>query len=434
MIDLRKTVGYGYDEFWRFRGRYRVVKGGRASKKSKTTALWYIFHIMKIPQTNLLVVRKTYNSLRRSCFAELKWAISRLGVEDFWKITESPLEMTFKPTGQRIVFRGLDDPLKITSITAEVGTLCWLWLEEAYEISDEKDFNTLDESIRGAGSTVGTPGIFKQITLTFNPWSGGHWLKKRFFDTPDSGDKLALTTTYLCNEWLDAADHALFYRMKTENPARYKVAGLGDWGMSDGLIFKNFEVKDFSCEPLRKGINPFNAELPTTATGARLAGTAVSKPAAYKFSAGLDFGYMADPTAFCAVFVSQNEIFVTDELYDYHLTNREIYSRICRKGYMKERIFADSAEPKSIDELRGLGLSRIEKARKGADSINFGIQLIAGHKLYIHPRCENFIKEISSYARSENGGGSQKYSGCDHLMDALRYAVTGAVRQSAFEF
>ena len=420
MIDLRKTVGYGYDEFWGFRGRYRVVKGGRASKKSKTAALWYIFHLMKIPQTNLLVIRKTYNSLRRSCFAELKWAVSRLGAERFWKITESPLEMTFKPTGQRIVFRGLDDPLKITSITAEVGTLCWMWIEEAYEIFDEKDFNTLDESIRGTGGEQ----IFKQITLTFNPWSGGHWLKKRFFDTPDSADKLALTTTYLCNEWLDAADYALFYRMKNENPARYKVAGLGDWGGADGLIFKNFEVRDFSCEPLRKGLNPLTDPLPSTA------GTASSKPGGYKFAAGLDFGYMADPTAFCAVFISRDEIFVVDEIYDYHLTNREIYSRICRKGYVKEKIFADSAEPKSIDELRGLGLSRIEKARKGADSINFGIQLISGYKLYVHPRCENFIKEISSYARGENGA----YSGCDHLMDALRYAVTGAVRESTFEF
>ena len=104
---------------------------------------------MEYPQSNLLCVRKTYRTLKDSCFTELKWAIHRLGVDAWWDIKESPLEMTYKPTGQKILFRGLDDPLKVTSITVEVGVLCWLWIEEAYEISSEADFDTLDESIRG---------------------------------------------------------------------------------------------------------------------------------------------------------------------------------------------------------------------------------------------------------------------------------------------
>lgn len=166
-VFLPEIIGKGYKTYWHFKGRYRVCKGSRASKKSKTTALWYIVNMMKYPGANTLVIRKTERTLKNSCFTELKWAIKRLGVEAFWKITVSPLEMTYIPTGQKIYFRGLDDPLKVTSITVDVGCLCWLWIEEAYEVSKEEDFDMLDESIRGQ-----TPaGLFKQITITFNPWN-----------------------------------------------------------------------------------------------------------------------------------------------------------------------------------------------------------------------------------------------------------------------
>ena len=123
-VQLPELVGKGYGTFWRWKGRYRVCKGSRASKKSKTTALWYITNMMKYPQANTLVVRKTFRTLKDSCFTELKWAIHRLGVDAFWEIKESPLEMTYKPTGQKIYFRGLDDPLKVTSITVDIGCLC----------------------------------------------------------------------------------------------------------------------------------------------------------------------------------------------------------------------------------------------------------------------------------------------------------------------
>lgn len=226
---LPEIVGGGYGEFWRWRGRYRVCKGSRASKKSKTTALWYIVNMMKYESANLLVIRKVFRTLKDSCFTELKWAIGRLGAQELWEVKESPLEMTYKPTGQKIYFRGLDDPLKITSITVENGCLCWAWIEEAYEISSEKDFNMLDESIRGA--IAEESGLFKQVTLTFNPWNERHWLKKRFFDSPDP-DILAITTNYTCNEWLDESDKKVFENMKKNDPRRYRVAGLGDWGLS----------------------------------------------------------------------------------------------------------------------------------------------------------------------------------------------------------
>lgn len=127
-IYLPDVVGKGYKQFWNFKGRYRVVKGSRASKKSKTTALWFIYNIMKYPGANLLVVRKTYRTLKDSCYTELKWGIHRLGVDAYFNCTQSPLEITYIPTGQKIYFRGLDDPLKVTSITVDVGSLCWLWI------------------------------------------------------------------------------------------------------------------------------------------------------------------------------------------------------------------------------------------------------------------------------------------------------------------
>ena len=221
-VYLPDIVGKGYGAFWRFKGRYKVVKGSRASKKSSTQSLKVIMEIMENPCINWLVVRKTERTLRDSCFAQLKWAMRQLKVERYFKCSVSPLEITYIPTGQKILFRGLDDPLKVTSITVEVGALCRLWIEEAYEIMSEDAFNRLDESIRGQLPE----GLYHQVVLTFNPWSDRHWLKKRFFDEP-SENVLAMTTNYLCNEFLSDSDLVLFEEMK-KNPKRYQVAGLGN--------------------------------------------------------------------------------------------------------------------------------------------------------------------------------------------------------------
>jgi len=145
-VKLSRIIGRGYHDFWQFRGRYRVVKGGRGAKKSKTTALNLIARMMTHDGANTLVVRKVYQTLKDSCYAELRWAIRKLGVEHLWKIKQSPLEMEYQ--GRKILFRGLDDPLKVSSIAVENGILCWLWIEEAFEV-DEEDFEALDECLRG---------------------------------------------------------------------------------------------------------------------------------------------------------------------------------------------------------------------------------------------------------------------------------------------
>ncbi len=239
-VYLPSVVGKGYKQFWNFKGRYRVVKGSRRSKKSTTTAVWFIYNMMKYPDANTWVVRKVFRTLKDSCFTQLKWAVHQLHVDHLWDIKESPIEMTYIPTGQKIYFRGLDDPLKITSIAVEHGVLYWMWIEEAYEIMSEDDFDTLDESMLGDCPDY----LFKQITLTFNPWNEHHWLKKRFFDNPDD-DTLALTTNYMCNERLSADDRKMFHKMKERNPRRYAVAGLGGWGIVEGFIYENWKEQEF---------------------------------------------------------------------------------------------------------------------------------------------------------------------------------------------
>lgn len=394
-INIAKVVGRGYKKFWNFKGRYNVIKGSRASKKSKTTALRWIYLMMKYDKSNLLVIRKTYRTLKDSCWTDLKWATRRLEVESLWSFKESPLEATYLPTGQKILFRGLDDPLKVTSITVDYGYLCWAWLEEAFEVNSEADFDTLDESIRGELP----PNLWKQWVISFNPWNERHWLKKKFFDVSNP-DILAQTTNYTCNEWLDEADKRLFENMKINNPRRYNVAGLGNWGITEGLVYDNVHI-DYRFE-LTDMVN-------------------------YKTVCGMDFGYTNDPTAFFIGFLDEKNkaLYIWDELYEKGLTNRMICDRLVSMGYGKESIVCDSAEPKSIAELRGYGL-RAKAAVKGKDSISHGIQYIQGLTIYIHPRCVNFTTEIQNYTFDKDKFGNainQPIDDFNHLMDAMRYAL-----------
>ena len=407
-ISLQDTVGRNYADFWNTKQRYRVCKGSRGSKKSKTTALNMIYRLMEYPLANGLCVRRYSNTLRDSVYSDLKWAIHRLSLDAFFECTVSPMQIVRKSTGQKILFRGLDDGLKITSISVDYGVLCFVWIEEAYEISNEDDFNKLDMSIRGEVPD----GYFKQITLTFNPWSATSWLKPRFFDVKDY-DIFTKTTTWKQNEWLDEADRNIFLKMQQNNPRRYRIEGDGEWGIAEGLIYEKVRFEDFDIDAVRAipGI---------------------------KSAFGLDFGF-TDPNAFVCLMIDNAamKIYVFDEWYRTGVTNKIIAQAIKDKGYGGQRIVCDSAEPKSIAELQEEGI-KAEPSRKGKDSVNHGIQLIQNYEIIVHEKnCPEFKKEIQNYCWETDKDGKptdkpdHEFS---HGMDSMRYATGKVLVGDTFSF
>lgn len=399
-IKLDEIVGGGYNKFFNNKNFYRVVKGSRGSKKSKTTALNFIFRIMQYSWSNLLVVRRFSNTNKQSTYTDLRWATNRLGVKHLFKFNDSLPEITYKPTGQKILFRGLDDPLKITSITVENGILCWAWFEEAYQIETFDKFSTVVESIRGS---VDDPEFFKQITITFNPWSERHWLKTTFFDEDTKlNNTFSYTTTFRVNEWLDDVDIGRYEDLYRTNPRRARIVCDGDWGVAEGLVFENFEVKEFDWVKKLKD----------------------KQVVAH----GSDFGFTQDPTTLVSTIVdTQNkELWIYDEYYKRGMLTDEIYQMYIDKGLKNAEIIADSAEKRLITEIKRKGISNIKPSVKGQGSIMQGIQFIQGFKIYVHPSCEHTIEELNTYTFDQDKDGNWLNKPIDennHILDALRYSL-----------
>ena len=399
-LSITKTIGSGYNEFWHNKNFYRVVKGSRGSKKSKTTALNFIYRLMEYEWANLLVVRRFSNTNKQSTYTDLRWATNRLGVKHLFKFNDSLPEITYKPTGQKILFRGLDDPLKITSITVENGILCWAWFEEAYQIETFDKFSTVVESIRGS---IDDSDFFKQITVTFNPWSERHWLKPTFFDEDTKlNNTFSYTTTYRVNEWLDEVDIARYEDLYRTNPRRARIVCDGDWGVAEGLVFENFEVKEFDWDKKLK-------EKQVVAHGS-------------------DFGFTQDPTTLISTIVDlkNKELWIYDEHYQRGMLTDEIYQMYLDKGLKNAKIIADSAEKRLITEIKRKGISNLKPSIKGQGSIMQGVQFIQGFKIYVHPTCEHTIEELNTYTFDQDKDGNWLNKPIDannHLMDALRYSL-----------
>lgn len=399
-VSIAKLIGQGYNEFWHDRHFYRVVKGSRGSKKSMTTALNYIYRIMRYPWSNLLVIRRFSNTNHDSTYTVLKKAIHLMQVDSLFKCNESKPEITYLPTGQRIIFRGLDDPLKITSVDVDTGILCWAWFEECYEIENEGKFDTVVESIRG---TYDDPEFFKQVTLTFNPWSERHWLKRAFFDDDTRHkDTFARTTTFRVNEWLDDQDRQRYLDLYRINPRRARIVCDGDWGVAEGLVFDNFDVVDFDIDAKIRKI-----------------GTVVT---------GLDFGFKHDPTTLpSSVYdTGRKELWIFDELYKTGLVAEEIIDEIKKRDLAKATITADSASPMAIEEIRRGGVRRIRPMYKARDAIPVGLSFMQDLRIHIHPRCVNTIEEFNTYVYAQDKEGNwlnQPVDKNNHVIDAVRYSL-----------
>lgn len=399
-VDIPELVGGGYGKFWRSKNFYRVVKGSRGSKKSKTTVLNYVVRLLKYPWANLLVIRRFSNTNKQSTYTDFKWACNQLKVAHLFKFNESLPEITVKKTGQKILFRGLDDPLKITSITVDVGILSWLWVEEAYQIESEDKFSTVVESIRGS---VSDPTFFKQITLTFNPWNERHWLKRVFFDEETRrSDTLALTTTYRCNEWLDEIDRQRYEDLYVTNPRRARIVCDGEWGVAEGLVFENTRVEEFDIQKTVQRVK--------------------------ETTAGMDFGFTQDPTTLICVAVDfeNKRLYLYNEHYQKAMLTDDIVKMLKDKGMQRSYISADSAEKRLIAEIRSKGIDGIVPSLKGKGSIMQGIQFMQGFEIIIHPSCEHTIEEFNTYTFKQDKEGNwlnEPIDANNHIIDAVRYSL-----------
>ncbi|MDF2800780.1 MAG: phage terminase, large subunit, family [Anaerocolumna sp.] len=413
-IDLPSLIGKGYASFWKSKHRYRVLKGGRGSKKSTTTAMWFIYNIMKHSKANAVVVRKTYNTHKDSTFAQLKWAAKRLGVYDKWNFTTSPLECTYIPTGQKILFRGFDDPLKLTSITVDTGVLCWAWIEEAYEIDNPDDFDTFDESIRGEMPK----GLWKQVTLTFNPWVNSHWTKDRYFDN-EYPNAFTLTTTYKCNEWLDDLDRKKIENLAITNPDRYKVVGLGEYGVPGGVYFEEFRTDIHVINPI---------VIPSYWTRYRVLDYGLDKLACYWIA--MD---------------EQGKAYVYKELYQSDLIISDAARAILDRTDPNENIFQTIAPPDLWNRRQETGKSAAQIF--GENGVYLSIanndriqgwynlkewlkpfedeQEITTASMVIFKNCTNLIRTLPQIQRDERNPNdvAKEPHELTHAPDAIRYFV-----------
>lgn len=240
-----------FKEVDRSRKRYIVMKGSAGSGKSVDTATNYILRLMNDKGRNLVALRKSDVTNRDSTFAELTGAIYRLfgdKADMYWRITTNPLKIVFKPNGNQIIFRGMNDDKqreKLKSITFSKGKLTDVWLEEATEFT-KQDLDIIDDRLRGELPD----GLFYQIRMTFNPVSSSHWIKKDFFDIK-SDDVLTHSSTFENNRFIDDAYRRRMERRKELDPEGYRIYGLGEWGEIGGLILTNYIVEEFDTSPDR---------------------------------------------------------------------------------------------------------------------------------------------------------------------------------------
>jgi len=370
--------------------RYNVFYGGSSSGKSFFVATKIVLDLLQ-HKKKLLVVRQTFSSVKESVFTEIVSALERMEVLDLVKISKTTLKITF-PNNSEIIFKGADDESKLLSISG-IDTC---WIEEASELTKEL-FNQLELRLRGQGHK-------KQFYLTFNPISSLHWLKSEFFDMPKN-DSVVCHSTYLDNAHLDAETIATLEDMKIRNPQKYEVYALGKWGSTGKKVFTNYKVEEFEVNEIVKSNHLI------------------------KSAFGMDFGYVADAsTLICSLVDLENrKLYVFDEMYEHGLLNNELAERIIEMGYSKEKIVADSAEQKSIAEIKSYGVPRIKAAKKGAGSIMSGIQFIQQFDVIIHPTCKHTIDEFENYSFKKDKTTGQYLNApvdnYNHCIDPIRYSL-----------
>jgi phage terminase large subunit len=374
----------------------QICFGGSASGKSVFLAQRVVYDLLAGGR-NYLVCRQVGRTVRGSVAQEIKKVITAWGLLNLFDINKTDGTITAR-NGYQCVFTGLDDVEKLKSITPAKGVFTDLWVEEATE-ADEHTVGLLVKRQRG-----GEEKVVKRVTLSFNPIMQSHWIYKSYFSglawadnqrIHQSSELLILKTTYTDNRFLTSQDIA---RLEGEKDRyRFEVYTLGNWGILGNVIFENWRVEDLS-DMRNEFTNPRH---------------------------GLDFGFSSDPAALiCTHYDSMRKIiYVYDELYERGLTNNLLGDEV-KKRIRLDDVICDSAEPKSIYELRNMGISA-SAAVKGKDSVNYGIQWLQQQTVIIDKACVNARNEISTYHWKEDKDGNAlriPVGKNDHLVDALRYA------------
>lgn len=379
---------------------FYLLAGGRGSAKSSFVGGIRIpVSVMEDPNIHAVVIRKVGNTIKNSVLPQIVWGLEQLGVLDKFRVKLSPPEITYKKTGQKILFFGLDDPAKVKSIKLPFGYVGIVWFEELDQFSGMEEIrNVLQSLLRGGPSY--------QVFGTYNPpKSRNNWVNEEIL--VDDPDRLVHHSTYLAvpEDWLGPQFLAEAEKLKAKDEMAYRHEYLGEVTGTGGAVFENVEDMAMSNEL----VGNFD-----------------------RLYYGLDFGFAVDPLAYVAMYydAKREDLYIFDEIYQQKLTNSQAAGRIAQRTGGR-LVIADSAEPKSIKEMKDYGL-HITGARKGPDSVEHGIKWLQDRAhIYIDKRrAPNTYREFISYEYERNREGqfiSAYPDKNNHAIDAVRYGMGPAM-------
>lgn len=413
-INLSEIVTPKFQPFWKASNSHKylrhVLKGGRASSKSTHVALKLVKDMMKYPVT-ALCVRKVARTLEESVFEQLKEAIDMLGVSVYWRVMKSPLQLVYLPRGNKIIFRGADDPMKIKSIKVSKFPIAFLWIEELAEFKTEEEISTIENSVLRAELP---DGLFYAFYYSYNPPKRKQsWVNKKYESHIIPANTFIHHSTYLDNPHISKAFVEEAEHVKATKPDKYKWEYLGEAIGSGVVPFENLTFRRITDDEVKAFDN---------------------------IRQGIDFGYGPDPYTFVRWHYdkTRRRIYAIDEHYGQKISNREAAAWIKSKGYHTTQIIADSAEPKSIDELKSYDV-RVKGAKKGPDSVQYGEEWLDDlEEIVIDPqRTPNIAREFENidYATDADGNPKARLEDKDnHTIDATRYAFEGDMKKSGVWF
>lgn len=398
-----------YDLHWDIREHRHThykLPGGRGSTKSSFVSIEIIKGMMEDPQANAIAMRKVGRFLEESVFEQLRWAIDVLGVTDKWKVRLSPLGLTYIPFGNRIIFRGADDPQKIKSVKLKNGYFKYVWFEERSEFDGAEEERTILQSLMRGGEDY-------VVFYSWNPpKSMNSWVNQDIL--LEREDTIVLHTDYrsVPKEWLGEQFFIEAEHLKKTKPKAYDHEYLGIATGTGGAVFENVTVRKITDEEMER----FD-----------------------RIRHGLDFGYGADPLAYIKMHYSKTRkrLFLFGEIYSVKLGNTKAAREIRKLNPLNQLITADSEEPRAIAALCELGL-KVVGAKKGPGSVDYGMEFLADEieEIIIDPeRCPNAAREFTGYELETDKDGNFKGSYPDknnHTIDAVRYGMEDAmVRRKA---